>query len=135
MIISAEEFINLINSNIEADNKRAITEEADESVWESVIAKYPDYEFFILQNETIQPNTINLLSKSENWKTRHGIAKKRRSDTKILALLSNDENPIVRQAIASNQKTPHAILKRLCSDTDDRVSRVANYNIRLRPQQ
>ena len=48
MIISAEEFINLINSNIEADNKRAITEEADESVWENVIAKYTDYEFFIL---------------------------------------------------------------------------------------
>lgn len=135
MIISAEEFINLISSNIETNNRRAITEEADESVWESVIAKYPDYETFILQNETIPPNTINLLSKSKNWKTRHGIAKKRRSDTEILALLSNDEHPIVRQAIASNQKTPHAILKNLCSDTDDRVSRVANYNIRLRPQQ
>ena len=69
MIISAEEFINLINSNIETDNRRAITEEADERVWETVIAKYPDYETFILQNETIPPNTINLLSKSKNWKT------------------------------------------------------------------
>lgn len=135
MITSAEEFIHLINSNIEVDKKRAITDEADECVWKNVISKYPDYEIFILQNETISPNTINLLSKSKNWKTRHGIAKKRRSGTEILALLSNDEHPIVRQAIASNQKTPHAILKNLCLDTDDRVSRVANYNIKLRPQQ
>ncbi|CAI8748512.1 HEAT repeat domain-containing protein [Pseudomonas sp. IT-P291] len=132
MINSADEFISLINSSIETDRNRAITDKASESVWEDVILKHPDYEIFVLQNETTSSLTMNMLSKSKNWKTRHGVAKKRKSGTKILTYLSNDEDPIVRQAIASNQKTPYAILKKLCLDTDDRVSRVANYNIKLR---
>ena len=135
MIDSAEEFISLINSSIETDRSRAITDKASESVWSDVILNHPDYEIFILQNETITPLIINALSRSLNWKTRHGIAKKRKSGPEILTYLSNDEDPIVRQAIASNQKTPYAILKKLSLDADDRVSRVANYNIKLRPQQ
>ncbi|WP_223547258.1 hypothetical protein [Pseudomonas sp. A-B-19] len=135
MINSAKEFIDLLNSGIEMDRERAVTDKASDSVWEDVILNYPDYEIFILQNETISPSTIKTLSKSLNWKTRHGVAKKRKSGTEILTYLSNDEDPIVRQAIASNQKTPYAILKKLCFDNDDRVSRVANYNIKLRPRQ
>jgi len=134
MINSAEEFISLINSSIEIDKSRAITDKASESVWEDIILKHPDYEMFILQNETISPLTISYLSKSKNWKTRHGIARKRKSGTEVLTYLSNDEDPIVRQAVAANQKTPYAILKKLCLDTDDRVNSVANYNIKLRPQ-
>lgn len=134
MINSAEEFISLINSSIETDRSRAITEKASESVWEDVILKYPDCEKFILQNETISPLIISSLSKSQNWKTRHGVAKKRKSGTEVLTYLSSDEDPIVRQAVASNQKTPYAILKKLCLDADDRVNSVANYNIKLRPQ-
>lgn len=135
MINSAEEFIHLINSSIEADKSRAIIEEAGDSVWLDVISEYPDYEIFILQNLTIKPNLIKFLSNSKNWRIRHGIAKKRKSGTEILIHLSNDEHPIVRQAIASNQKTPYATLQNLCLDADDRVSRVANYNIKLRPPQ
>ncbi|WP_339533269.1 HEAT repeat domain-containing protein [Pseudomonas mucidolens] len=135
MIESAEEFIRLIDSSIEMDRRRAITDEASESVWMDIVSRYPDYEIFILQNETISKTTISILSRSQNWKTRHGVAKKRKSGIEILIHLSSDENPIVRQAIASNQKTPYAILKNLCLDTDDRVSRVANYNIKLRPRQ
>lgn len=52
----------------------------------------------------------------------------------MLIKLSCDDHPIVRQAVAANKKTPRATLRQLCSDVDQRVSKVAEYNMKLREQ-
>ncbi|MBV6290162.1 hypothetical protein [Pseudomonas aegrilactucae] len=134
MIDSAEKFIHLVDSATASDNSRAIIESASDDIWRDVANKYPDYEIYILQNRTISLDVLQHLSESDNWKTRRNIAMKRRSGEKILSKLSYDEHPIVRQAVAANKKAPHEDLKRLCSDIDERVSRVAEYHIKLREQ-
>lgn len=134
MINSAEEFISLVESSVVSDNTRAVVEEASDGVWLDIARKYPSYEKYIMQNNTISLDVIGFLSGSKNCDTRHSVAMKRRSGGEILTKLSRDEHPIVRQAVAANKKTPREILKKLCSDVDERVSQVAEYNMRLQDQ-
>lgn len=53
MISSAEEFIGLVESSVAVDNSRAVIEEASDEVWLDVANKYPDYEEYVIQNNTI----------------------------------------------------------------------------------
>lgn len=132
MIESAEEFVRLIDSEIESDRSLAITEEASEDAWSNVSKNYPDYEIYILQNETISLTTIKSLSRSPNSRVRWEVAQKRRSGPDVFNLLSKDEDTSVRKAVAANKKTPHDTLTVLCSDTDERVRHIALHNINHR---
>ena len=134
MISSAEEFIGLVESSVAVDNSRAVIEEASDEVWLDVANKYPDYEGYIIQNNTISLEVIDFLSRSKNCNTRHDVAMKRGAGENVLIKLSRDDHPIVRQAVAANKKTPRATLRQLCSDVDHRVSKVAEYNMKLREQ-
>ncbi|MFK0313324.1 hypothetical protein ACIQUF_19090 [Pseudomonas sp. NPDC090233] len=106
MINSAEEFIALADSDNPETRSRSLTESASIQVWERVISSYGDYETHILRNITIPMRIIETLANSKQWKTRHAVARKRKSGSQILTILSHDEEPLVRQAVAANKKHP-----------------------------
>jgi len=135
MINSAAEFMSLIESDDPTLKSRAISDEAEMHVWESMLEQHADYELMLLQNNTIPAIILAKLALSGNWKTRHTVARKRKLDLDSMHLLSRDEEPRVRQAIAANQKTPIEILKRLSKDTVTNVKQVAHYNLDLRKKQ
>ncbi|APO82058.1 hypothetical protein QQ994_11820 [Pseudomonas asiatica] len=135
MIISAAEFLSLIESDDPTLKSRAISDEAEMHVWESMIEQHADYELIILQNNTIPIIILAKLAHSANWRTRHAVARKRKLGLDSIQLLSRDEEPRVRQAIAANQKTPIEILERLSKDAVPNVKQVAHYNLDMRKKQ
>lgn len=135
MINSTAEFVSLTESNDPALKSRAISEEAELHVWEHMVKHYPDYELWVLQNNTIPTVILAELAFSSDWRTRHAVARKRKLNLDSMHLLSNDKEPRVRQAIAANQKTPIEILERLAKDASPNVRQVANYNLSMRNNQ
>src|SRR5689334_1482095 len=97
MIRDAEEFVRLRLSEAPEEYLRAATESADLSVWQGVIAKFPEMKRWVVHNKTIP--------------------------IEILHLLSEDPAPEVRAAIAMKNKLPSELMTTLARDRDEGVDR------------
>jgi hypothetical protein len=103
MIQSAKEFIALRSSQDLVEQKRATHDEAPLSVWQEIIAKYPEYKIWVVRNKTVPLEILELLSKDNDAQVRSEIASKRKINDSIISVLSKDEHENVRYALMLNK--------------------------------
>ncbi|TGD79862.1 hypothetical protein [Hymenobacter wooponensis] len=102
MIVSAEEFIKLRVSEVEAEYHRAAHDAADISIWVDVIERYPSFKEWVVHNKTIPLAILEMLAEDADPAVRRRIATKRKIDSRIVSLLSGDADESVRHALISN---------------------------------
>jgi hypothetical protein len=132
MILSAEEFVSLRDSDVKAEYDRAAHEEAPLEVWKEVLQKYPDYTGWVIHNKTVPLEILAMLSTSNDPGIRAEMARKRKLSPDLFERLSRDPHPAVRAEIAINKKTPFPMLERLCRDEDQGVANTAKTQLRGR---
>jgi hypothetical protein len=103
MIQSAKEFIALRSSQDVAEQKRATNEEAPLSVWQEIIATYPENKIWVVRNKTVPVEILEILSKDNDAQIRSEVASKRKINDSIFSILSKDENKSVRYALMLNK--------------------------------
>ncbi|WP_423382937.1 hypothetical protein [Burkholderia sp. LMG 32019] len=123
-IQTAEEFKRYAESDDDAEFSK-IQWEASDSVWFSVLEKYPELSRSVAFNNTISMSVLDRLSESNDWMTRCDVAMKRRISRDIFERLSLDPESTVRRRIALNPKVPGDILARLAVDQDESVAEAA----------
>lgn len=116
MIESAKKFFELRNSEDPDQYLRAANEEAKVSIWEDVIATYPEMREWVAHNKTIPESIIRKLSSDPDSKVRYIIASRRKTPDDVKEMLSKDEDESVRMAIANNKKTSKKILEGMLND-------------------
>jgi hypothetical protein len=131
MIVSAQEFISLRDSENFSDYSRAASEEAPNEVWLEVISSYPDYRKWVAHNKTVPIEILEHLCEFDA-EVRYFVAMKRKLPLQLFLRLAADTESVVRLRIASNKKAPMEVLDVLARDQDDDVARVAQSNIEKR---
>ncbi len=106
MISSAEEFGQLRMSDCEDEQRRARHESAEEAVWRSVIADYPELKVWVVRNKTVPIEILRLLATDVDPRVRREVAAKRKLDHALFAALAKDSNEIVRRAVTLNANCP-----------------------------
>jgi hypothetical protein len=125
MIKTAQEFVELRNSNNPELYRKASADSAKEEVWIEVIEQYPDMRQWVAHNKTVPLSILSILANDTNPRVRFVVASKRKISLDIQETLANDEDESVRLAIAMNQKTHPSILKKLTEDKWQIVSEAA----------
>jgi hypothetical protein len=125
MISSAEEFVELRTSEVEAEYVRAATDDIPESVCLDVIARYPTMRRWIAHNKTVPQSILRILADDPDHDVRFFVAMKRKTDPEILRKLAQDTYESIREQIALNPKTPHSVLKLLVNDQVERIAETA----------
>ncbi|HCT78361.1 MAG TPA: hypothetical protein DGG94_19715 [Micromonosporaceae bacterium] len=113
MIETVQEFIRLVNSADSADRKRAAWEEAQSSVWLTLIENHPEMRFWVAHNRTVPDDVLRKLASDLDWRVRDRIATKNACPSQILELLSHDENEAVASTVAGHPNTPTSALQGL----------------------
>lgn len=125
MIMTAEEFVTLLESTIPEEYSRAAHETAAVGVWLDVIARFPHLKRWVTYNKTIQIEILELLALDIDSGVRSAVATKNSLPLQLMESLSRDEEESVRMRIACNKKAPAHVLRNLCYDPSAEVSTVA----------
>lgn len=129
MIRSAEEFVQLRESDRPDEYNRAGTEEAPVEVWLDVIARYPSMRQWVAYNKTVPIEILALLAKDGDNQVRFMVAMKRKLTPEILEALARDEDESVRLRVARHRRTPRAVLEMLANDDWIRVREIAEQRL------
>ena len=129
MITSAEEFVRLRTSEDPEDYQRSAHEEADISVWQSVLETYPEMAFWVAQNKTVQYEILELLSTHRDPKVRYMIASKGKLKEPQLINLAQDSDDGVRRRVAMHKKATLRVLRSLENDSWQETSFIAKERI------
>ncbi|PYY29784.1 Uncharacterized protein PIL02S_01984 [Paenibacillus illinoisensis] len=121
MIISAEEFVRLRESETQSEYLRAAWEKATLEVWVEVVEKYPDMRFWVAQNKTIPYEIMEILSDDQSERVRGMIASKNRLPEHLQMKMAKDLDSSVRERIAYNKKTSAVVLQLLLHDEDESI--------------
>ena len=116
MIQSAEEFINLRESDISEDQFRASNEEAPLEVWLEVMTKFPKMRSWVAHNKTVPIKILERLAVDESIDVRAVVASKRKIPKHLQLLLAKDSCDSVREQLAYNAKCDAQILEQLAND-------------------
>lgn len=116
MIGSADEFKRLRESLDPVDYERAGREEASETVWLEVLARYPELKRWVAYNKTVPIPVLEILALDSDPEVRCAVAVKRKLSAPLFDALSKDEDENVRCAIGLNPRAPDEIVLRLSSD-------------------
>jgi hypothetical protein len=119
MIKSADEFIRLRTSEIEEEYDRAARDTADISTWTEIIEKFPDFKKWVIHNNTVPMEILEILTLDEDPNVRSAVARKRKINDKIFVTLSRDKDENVRYALMCNTNLTVDKLKQIeTSDSD-----------------
>jgi len=129
MITTPEEFLNLAHLDDDQSRQRLRSETAAESVWESIVSKYPQLKRAVTLNKNLPENILRMLAKDPDPLIRTDIAMKRALPEDIFVLLTDDPDEVVRARIAWNKKTPRNLLLKLAADASQLVSEPAKKQI------
>jgi hypothetical protein len=113
MIMSADAFARLRQSNDRAEQARASHAAAPDSVWIDVIRLYPELRKWVAHNKTVPLKILRILASDHDRHVRRTVATKRKLDRALFEALANDVDEGVRRAIANNAKCPAKIRDRL----------------------
>ena len=113
MINTAEEFVNLRQSQGSREQEQASLDFADINVWLSVIEKYPDFKIWVVHNKTIQIEILEILASDNDPKIRSEVARKRKINDIIYERLSIDLDEEVRYALMYNTKLTKLQIERI----------------------
>jgi len=126
-INSAEEFIELINSDDPASRMRAGTESASSSVWFDVIKKYPKFKVWVARNRAVPKEVVDILCVDSDPMVRHAISTKYPLDIELYSKLAKDKDESIRSSLAYNRGFPLSLLKEMAeSDSSDFVKKNAS---------
>ena len=125
MIKSAEEFIQLRNSDSVEEYSRAAAEEAPASVWLDVINRFPEMKEWVVHNKTVPIEILEILARDESSSVRATVADKRKLSVELFEILARDGDELVRYRIAYNKKVPVHVLELLSIDPFTHVRAVA----------
>lgn len=131
MIISAEEFVHLRESDDPSEYRRAAEEEATEIIWLDVIRKYPRMKSWVAHNKTVPLEILDVLSNDNDPEVRFSVAMKKKLSSEIFKRLAADKDYSVRLCIARNKKVPESVLEILSHDSEAEISDAATKNISL----
>lgn len=104
MINSADEFIQLRQSEDLNEQSIATNDSADISVWYEIIERFPDFKSWVVHNKTIPLEILELLAKDKDPNVRSEVARKRKISDDIFSYLSVDRDENVRYALMCNTK-------------------------------
>ena len=124
-IATAKEFVALRASEDLTEQRRASHEEAEDGVWEEVIASYPDMRFWVAQNKTVPLEILRILAKDDDPRVRDMVARKRKLSAELLETLANDSSDSVRMAVVRHPRASEVLLRRLLEDPWAEVRKVA----------
>ncbi|NIF23091.1 hypothetical protein [Candidatus Pantoea multigeneris] len=133
MINSAEEFIELRDSDTPAKYNRAGKDDAPVSVWWDLIEKYPHMRVWVARNRNIPKEIIHHLSKDDDPIVRDAICSKYPLDIELYLLFSKDSDEGVRARLTFNKGLPMDILKDISENDSSEFVRsqaVDNYKRR-----
>ena len=122
MIHSAEEFVELRQSENPEKYLRAANEEATEATWLQIIHQYPEMAIWVVQNKTIPLSILERLANNISIEVRRAIAMKNKLSPSLYDALSKDVEESIRERIVYNKNTPGDILSRLAQDPVQRIS-------------
>lgn len=117
-INSAEEFVRLRQSEVQADYDRAARAEISEPVCLDVIARHPEMRQWIAHNKQVPMNVLALLAGDPDERVRFQVSMKRKLTLELLDRLSRDDDPGVRVSVARHPKVTTEIFDRLAADSD-----------------
>lgn len=135
MILSAEEFVRLRESEDPSEYTRSGVDTAELSVWLDIICKYPEMRVWVARNKTVPPEIIRLLAKDNDPLVRGSISRKYPLEDDLYHDLSVDIDEGIRAGLTYNKKIPVDILKYMSeNDPSEFVRGVAleKYNQRIR---
>ncbi|MCF1750471.1 hypothetical protein [Mariniradius sediminis] len=104
MINSADEFVQLRQSEDINEQRRASNDSADIGVWHEIIQRFPDFKLWVVHNKTIPIEILTLLAKDKDPKIRIEVARKRKISDEIFSFLSEDEDENIRYSLMCNSK-------------------------------
>ena len=134
MILSAEEFVRLRESEDPSEYIRSGVDTAELSVWLDIIYKYPEMRVWVARNRTVPPEIIRLLAKDNDPLVRGSISRKYPLENDLYHDLSRDIDEGIRAGLTYNKKIPIDILKYMSeNDPSEFVKEVAleKYNQRI----
>jgi hypothetical protein len=125
LITSAEEFVACRKSADIRQQVRTRSEDAPETVWLEILARYPDMRVEVASNLTVSEAVVRRLANDPEPTVRAAIARRQSLPGDIFESLARDPHWEVREAIALNPTTPPMVRTRLSADREPRVSRSA----------
>ena len=125
MIVSAEEFVRLRNSEVADEYSRASEDTAPAKVWFDVIYRFPEMREWVVHNRTVPIKVLDLLARDDASSVRATVADKRKLSSELFELLARDNDELVRLRVAYNKKAPMHVLERLLMDSSALVHAAA----------
>ncbi len=116
MIDSADEFIRLRTSDSADEQYRATHDAAPVAVWLDVLARYPEFKVWVVNNKPIPNELLDLLARDDSEPVRRAVASRRKLSRQTFELLAGDVSENVRYDIAMNRKCPEDIATMLRRD-------------------
>lgn len=103
------------------------------AVWQLLVQEYPDYRFWAAHQVHCPEPIVRRLAIDPDWRVRLRVAQKRNLPADLFPVFAADPDDSIRKAIAAHPKTPLALVEALAKDGEGEVSRVARYNLEIRP--
>ena len=125
MILSAEEFARLRQSDDPAEYQRAGNEEAPVEVRLAVVSRYPPLREWVAHNKTIPVSVLDVLAKDLDPRVRSTVASKRSLSVELQQVLARDADSSVRERLACNAKCTAEVLQLLSGDSEAHVRAAA----------
>src|ERR1700744_6178108 len=116
MIMSVQEYLELLESDDPESRDRVRHDSAADNVWYEIIQDYPKLRRIIPWNRTVPPMILELLAKDADCSVRREVASRRRITAELSEQLSSDPDASVRNCIANNQKTPLRLILKMTRD-------------------
>ena len=125
MIGTADEFLRLRTSHVEAEYHRAAHDDLPEAVCLEIIERFPDMRKWVAHNKTVPLAILRVLAVDPDERVRSMVAMKRKLDRELFELLSHDPDETIRAGLTSNRKLPLDILQQLATDESSFVRAAA----------
>lgn len=116
VIDSAEEFLRLYRSSNPEDYRRAVFDEAPESVWMDVVCCHLEERLGAVRNKTIPLAVLEVLIDDPDPQVRYAVAMKRKLTPSLLDRLARDVDEGVRMRVALHKNSSRETLESLSSD-------------------
>ena len=120
-IESADEFLELLNSDDPEVRDRLRTDVASEEVWLDTLYSYPQLAAWVATNETVPPRILRLISTHSDPGVRRHVVLTSRLVADDLRVLAADPDQQVRAAVACQVATDDDVLVGLIGDESDEV--------------
>jgi hypothetical protein len=130
VIGSAEEFVQLCDSEWKEDRARADHEGASDEVWRNIVEWYPRVRLWVARNKTVPVHILEILARDPERQVRKVVAAKRKLTPGIQLILACDPEERVREILANNPRATKEALERIAGGERGVAARAAAARLR-----